>query len=364
VIDGKLGFALVGCGRVSRNHLEAVTRADFPGRLVAVCDVVPEKAREKAARYGGLPWYADYREMLTRHPEVDVVQVATPTGFHARHVVDIAKFGRHVVVEKPMALRVEDAKAMIAAVRRHGRRLFVVKQNRFNMAVRAARRALDEGRFGKLLMGTVRLRWKREQGYYDQDDWHGTWALDGGVMSQQASHHLDLLQWFLGDVESVRCDTATRLLDIEVEDTAAATLRFASGAIGIYEATVCARPEDMEASVSLLGESGSVIIAGKAVNQITHWKFRDPRPDDAETVHRYSADVPDVYGHGHGPYLRDVAEAILGNRPGPVEGEEGLRNVRILTALYESAACGGDRKRPGCRIVKSLLGRERPRDLA
>lgn len=351
-----LCFALVGCGRVSRNHLDNLTRPEFPGRLVAVCDVVPEKAREKSAKHGGVPFYADYREMLARHPEIAVVDVATPTGLHARHAIEILGLGRHVVVEKPMALTVADAKAMIAAARRARRRLFVVKQNRFNTAVQAARRALEQDRFGKLVLGTVRLRWKREQGYYEQDDWHGTWALDGGVMSQQASHHLDLLQWFLGDVESVRCDAATRLLDIEVEDTAAATLRFKSGALGIYEATVCARPEDMEASISLLGERGSAIIAGKAVNQIVHWKFADPRPEDAETVRSCSSEIPDVYGHGHGPYLRDVAEALLTGRRALVEAEDGLINVRLLTALYESAACDGARKRPGCRPVKSRLG--------
>lgn len=357
MIDGKLGFALVGCGRVSRNHLDAFADPAFPGRLVAVCDVVADKARDKAQRHGGVPWYADHREMLAKHPEADVVDIATPTGLHAQHAIEISALGRHVVVEKPMALRVEDARAMVAAARKARRRLFVVKQNRFNTAVQAARKALEEGRFGRIVMGTVRVRWKREQAYYEQDDWHGTWAMDGGVMAQQASHHLDLLQWFLGDVESVRCDAATRLLDIEVEDTAAATLRFASGAVGIFEATVCARPEDMEASISLLGEKGSAIIAGKAVNRIVHWRFSEPRPDDAETVERCSSEVPDVYGHGHGPYLRDVAEAILGKRPALVEGAEGLKNVRILTALYESAACDGDRKRPGCRILRSRLGR-------
>ncbi|MCE9637813.1 MAG: Gfo/Idh/MocA family oxidoreductase [Planctomycetes bacterium] len=358
MIDGKLGFALIGCGRVSRNHLEAVTRPDFPGRLAAVCDLDPAKAAAKSAKHGGVPAYTDFREMLTKHPEVDVVQIATPTGLHAAHVVDVAKYGRHIVVEKPMALRVEDAKAMIAAVKKAKRRLFVVKQNRFNTAVQAARRALDEGRLGKLVMATARVRWRREQDYYEQDDWHGTWALDGGVMSQQASHHLDLLQWFLGgEVESVRCDAATRLLDIEVEDTAAATLLCKGGALGVFEATVCARPDDMEASISLLGEKGSVIIAGKAVNKIAHWKFAEPRADDADIVQRCSSEIPDVYGHGHEPYLRDVAEKILTGAPALVEGDEGLRNVRILTALYESAACGGDRKRPGGRIVKSRLGR-------
>jgi predicted dehydrogenase len=351
-----LGFAVIGCGRVSRNHLQALTGGTFPGRLVAVADVVAEKARAAGERYG-VPWYADHHELAARHPEVDVFDVATPTGLHAGHVIDLARHGRHIVVEKPMALRVEDARAMIDACRAAGARLFVVKQNRYNPAIQAARSALERGRFGKFVAGTVRVRWRRDQAYYDADDWHGTWELDGGVMSQQASHHLDLLQWFLGPVDHVRCEAATRVLDIEVEDTAAALLRFTSGALGVFEATVAARPEDLEASISLLGEKGSVIISGRAVNRIDQWKFVDPEPDDAEVAGRFSAEIPDVYGHGHRPYLADVARSILTGTPGLVEGEEGLRNVEILTAMYESAACGGDARRPGCPIVRSRLGR-------
>jgi UDP-N-acetyl-2-amino-2-deoxyglucuronate dehydrogenase len=354
--ERKLRFAVVGCGRVSGNHLDAFTKGAVPAELVAVCDVDPAKARAKGETYG-VPDFADAHAMIATHPEIEALSVCTPTGLHARHVVDLARHGRHIVVEKPMALRVEDARAMIAACRRGGGRLFVVKQNRFNAAVQAARRALDAGRFGKLVMGSVRLRWRRDQAYYEADDWHGTWAMDGGVMSQQASHHLDLLQWFLGDVAALQCRGATRLMDIEVEDTAAALVSFASGALGVFEATVAARPEDLEASISLLGETGSVIISGRAVNRIQYWKFATPEPDDASVVERFSVDVPNVYGHGHGPYLADVAKAILEKRPALVEGPEGLKNVRILTALYESAARDGARVRPGCRIVKSRLGR-------
>jgi predicted dehydrogenase len=272
-------------------------------------------------------------------------------------VIDLARHGRNIVVEKPMALRVPDCKAMIAACKKARCRLFVVKQNRFNPAVQAARQALETGRFGKLVMGTVRVRWRRDQKYYEADDWHGTWALDGGVMSQQASHHLDLLQWFMGPVESVECQSATRLLDIQVEDTAAAILRFKSGALGIFEATVAARPTDLEGSLSILGEKGSVIISGPAVNKIAYWGFEETRPEDADIQQKFSQDVPNVYGRGHGPYLAHVADAILNNKPGLVEGAEGEKIVRILTALYESAARGGQSVRPGCRIVHSKLGR-------
>jgi len=353
-----LKFALVGCGRVSENHLQALTSGRIPAQLIAAADIIEEKARAKGEKYH-VPYYFDYHEMVRKHPEIDVVDVCTPTGYHPEHVIDLARNGVHIVVEKPMALRVKDCDAMIRACEKNGCRLFVVKQNRFNSAVVAARQALENGRFGKLVMGTVRVRWRRDQSYYEADNWHGTWALDGGVMSQQASHHLDLLQWFMGPVESVQCLSAKRLLDIEVEDTAAAILQFTSGALGIFEATVAARPEDLESSLSILGEKGSVVIGGKAVNKVTYWRFEEPRPGDAEIYESASQEVPNVYGHGHGPYLAHVVDAILNNKPGLVEGSEGKKNVEILTALYESAARGGERVRPGCRIVYSRLGREK-----
>jgi predicted dehydrogenase len=240
-----------------------------------------------------------------------------------------------------MALRVEDCDAMIEACEKNGCRLFVVKQNRFNRAVVAARQAVEEGRFGRMVMGTIRVRWRRDQAYYDQADWRGTWELDGGVMSQQATHHLDLLQWFMGPIESMQCQTATRLMEIEVEDTAVAILKFKSGALGAFEATVATRPEDLEGSMSLLGEKGSVIIGGPAVNKVEYWKFEDSRPEDLEIQQAFSQDVPNVYGHGHLPYLQKAMLALRNGTPGPVEGAGGKTNINILTALYESAARGG-----------------------
>ena len=352
--ERKLRFALVGCGRVSENHAAALAGGKIPTTLVAVCDVDPALADAKGKKYN-VPSFTDYHAMLRAHPEIEAISIATPTGYHARHVIDLARYGKHIVVEKPMALRVEDCDAMTAACRKSGARLFVVKQNRFNPAVVAARQAMEEGRFGKMVMGTVRVRWQRTQQYYEQDNWHGTWELDGGVMSQQASHHLDLLQWFLGPVESVQCQTATRLMDIEVEDTALAMIRFSSGALGAFEATVAARPESLEGSLSLMGEHGSVVIGGPAVNRVEYWKFDQARPQDAQITFS-SEEVPNVYGRGHGPYLGSVAMAIMENRPALVEGDEGTKNVRILAALYESAASGGMAVRPGDPIVHSKLG--------
>ena len=351
----RLKFAMVGCGRVSGNHLAALTSGNIPSQLVAVADLDAARAADKGAKYG-VPHYTDYRKMMRRHPEVDVVNVATPTGYHATHVMDLARFGKHIVVEKPMALSVRDCDRMIAACQAHGARLFVVKQNRFNPAVVAARRALEAGRFGKLVMGTARVRWRRDQKYYG-DGWHGTWELDGGVMSQQASHHLDVLQWFMGPVESAQCLSATRLLNIEVEDSAVAILRFTSGALGAFEATVATRPQDLEGSLSILGEGGSVVIGGPALNHIVTWQFEEKRPEDAEIAGSGQQDIPNVYGRGHGPYLGDVIAAIIEGRPGLVEAPEGRKVVAILTALYESAARGGRQVQPGCQPRRSRLGK-------
>lgn len=256
-----------------------------------------------------------------------------------------------------MALTVEDCDAMIQACKKNDCRLFVVKQNRFNRAIVAARKALDAGRFGRMVMGTIRVRWRRDQAYYDQADWRGTWELDGGVMSQQATHHLDLLQWFMGPIESMSCQTATRLMDIEVEDTAVAMLTFKSGALGAFEATVATRPEDLEGSMSLLGEKGSVIIGGPAVNRVDYWKFEDALPEDEAMQEDHSQDVPNVYGHGHRPYLKSAFEALLSGEPGPVDGASGKTNINILTALYESAACGGKPVALDTPIEKARIGR-------
>ena len=352
----KLNFALIGCGRVSENHLAALTMPDVPARLVAVADVDPLRAQQKGAKYG-VPAYTDFQEMLAKHPDIEVVDIATPTGYHAAHVQAVARLAKHVVVEKPMALTLEDCDAMLTACRQNGRRLFVVKQNRFNSAVQAARRAFEAGRFGNLVLVTVRVRWRRDQSYYDADHWHGRWALDGGVMSQQASHHIDLLQWFLGPLESVQCQAANRVLRLEAEDTAAAIFKAKNGALGILEATVAARPRNLEGSLSILGEKGSVVIGGVAVNQVVLWEFSEPRPED-EVIHQEASQaVPNVYGNGHAPYLRDITEAILDNRPALIEGIEGRKNVEILTALYESAASNGARLSPGCPVVHSRLGR-------
>ena len=235
----------MGCGRISKRHSELLGLNQIIGAsLVAVCDVNESKAKAIGEKFN-VPYFADIENLL-KAVDVDLVAVLTESGNHADHVVQVAKFAKHVLVEKPMALTLEDADRMIAACDDAGKKLFVVKQNRFNVPVMKLKEALSENRFGKLVLGTVRVRWCRPQEYYDQAPWRGTWAMDGGVLTNQASHHIDMLEWMMGDVESVFAKATTSLADIEAEDTAVVTVKFKSGALGIIEATTAARPSDME----------------------------------------------------------------------------------------------------------------------
>src|SRR5687767_10165020 len=243
-----INFAIVGCGRIAKRHAELLATGQIRGaRLVAVCDSAPSRADQIATRYG-VPAFVSLADMLAM-PGIDAVSVLTPSGMHAEHAVQVCRSGRHVVVEKPMALTLEDADGMIAAADAAGVRLLVVKQNRFNVPVVKAREALDAGRLGEFVLGTVRVRWARDQSYYDNDAWRGTWAQDGVVIANQASHHVNMLSWFLGPVERVHARAARALVDIEAEDTAVATLRFRNGALGVIEATSATRPNDLEGSL-------------------------------------------------------------------------------------------------------------------
>ncbi len=332
-----INFAIVGCGRIAKRHSELLGLEQIGGaRLAAVCDVDRERAKEFGERLG-VPYYQSFDEMMQNEP-IDVVSVLTPSGLHAEHVIALAQYKRHIVVEKPMALTLTDAEAMIKACDDNGVRLFVVKQNRFNVPVVKAREALDGGRFGKLVLGTVRVRWCRDQSYYDQDSWRGTWAYDGGVLANQASHHIDMLTWFMGEVESVHARATTALVNIEAEDTAVATLKFRNGALGIIEATSATRPKDIEGSISILGAGGSVEIAGFAVNKIRTWQFGDKDSADAEVMEKYSVNPPNVYGFGHQAYYEHVVDCLVNNSKALVDGHEGRQSLELIMALYESIA--------------------------
>lgn len=334
-----LKFALVGCGRIAKRHSELLGTGQIEGaRLSAVCDLVAAKAQAIGEQMN-VPWFTDMHEMM-RSADVDVVVVLTESGRHAEHVISLAPYGKHVVVEKPMALTLSDADAMIEACERAGVKLFVVKQNRFNVPVQKLREALVAGRFGKMVMGTVRVRWCRPQAYYDQDSWRGTWALDGGVLTNQASHHVDLLEWMMGEVESVYAMTRTALVNIEAEDTAVVAVRFKSGALGVIEATTAVRPKDLEGSISILGEKGSVVIGGFAVNKMNTWNFIEPEAGDDEVMEKYSVNPPNVYGFGHQAYYESVVDCLANGKPTPVDGLQGRRSLELINAIYESVETG------------------------
>lgn len=350
-----INFAIIGCGRIAKRHAELLGTGQITGaRLAAVCDVCPERAEDFGRRFD-VPWFTSIDEMLAMQ-NLDVVCVLTPSGMHAEHVIAAARSRRHVVVEKPMALTLVDGDAMIAAAVEAGVRLFVVKQNRFNVPVVKAREALDAGRFGKLVLGTVRVRWCRDESYYRQDPWRGTWAQDGGVIANQASHHVDMLSWFMGEVESVHARGTTALVDIEAEDTCVATVKFRNGALGVIEATNATRPKDMEGSLSVLGSGGAVEIAGFAVNKIRTWQFAEPREHDQQVIERFSVNPPNVYGFGHQAYYEHVVDCLQHDRPALVDGGEGRRSLELVAAVYESMASGRDVVLP-LRVEHSRLGR-------
>jgi predicted dehydrogenase len=331
---GRVRFALAGCGRISERHVRAIAAAD--AELVAVCDPVEARARATAAA-AGVPCFPSLAELVSAAPRLDVVCVLTPSGDHADRTIEALAAGCHVLVEKPMALTVVDGERMIQAADAAGRRLFVVQQNRFNRPVVEARRLYEAGAFGRLVMGTVRVRWCRTQAYYDLDAWRGTRRWDGGVLANQANHHVDLLRWFLGEPTRVYAVGRTALAAIETPDTAAAVVEFKGGAIGIIEATTATRPRDLEGSLSLLGERGSVVIGGFAVSQATAWQFEGEVHD---RVIEAGPPATDVYGSGHRQVVAEVCEAVRTGRPTSFEGREGLETVRLVEALDRSIATG------------------------
>ncbi|MGJ0363784.1 Gfo/Idh/MocA family protein [Arcobacter cryaerophilus gv. pseudocryaerophilus] len=334
-----LKFALVGCGRISKRHSELLGLNQIKNAsLVAVCDIDEEKAK-KIGKQFNIPYYTDMDEMMSKEP-IDVVSVLTESGNHAKHVINLAKYGKHIVVEKPMALTLNDADNMIQACAENECKLFVVKQNRFNVPVVKLREAMDEKRFGKLVLGTIRVRWCRDEDYYKQASWRGTWAMDGGVLTNQASHHIDLLEYMMGDVESVFAKSTTALVNIEAEDTAIVTLKFNNGALGIIEATTAVRPKDLEGSISILGETGTVEIGGFAVNKMLHWNFTHKKDEDDEIMEKYSVNPPNVYGFGHQAYYEHVIDSIINNKQQLVDGLVGRKSLELISAIYESIETG------------------------
>lgn len=335
-MSSPLRVALVGCGRISANHFEAIARVEGL-ELSAVCDVVESRAREAGEKLG-VPWFTSYEKMLAE-ADCDAVTIATPSGLHPQQGILAARAGKHVISEKPMAISLAGADALVHACDDAGVRLFVVKQNRLNATVQLVKRALDKGRFGRLFLTNTTVHWSRPQSYYDQAPWRGTWEFDGGAFMNQASHYVDLMQWLVGPVESVIAKTATMARRIEAEDTGAAVLKFRNGALGVIEVTMLTYPKNLEGSFTLIGEKGTIKIGGTAVNRIEHWAFADEDPDDA-LVEQVNTEPTSVYGFGHEPYYRNVLKVLRGEAVPDTDGRMGRKSLELILGIYESAKTG------------------------
>ena len=338
-------IALVGCGRISKNHVDAIDRIDGL-KLVAACDEDAERARA-LAEPRGIPWFTSYEEMLEK-VECEVVTICTPSGLHPAQGVLAAKTHHHVVTEKPMAISLRGADELVAACDAAKVHLFVVKQNRLNAPVQLLKRAVDRGRFGRIYVANCTVRWTRPQEYYEQAPWRGTWEFDGGAFMNQASHYIDLIQWIVGPVENVMAKTATLARKIETEDTGVAILRFRSGALGVIEVTMLTYKQNMEGSLTILGEKGTVKIGGTAVNKIEHWDFAEPDPDD-ELARNVDTNPPNVYGFGHEGYYRNVLAVLRGEAKPDTDGRAGRKSLELILGIYESA-------KTGCAVPLPLKG--------
>jgi len=333
----KVRFALVGCGRIARNHFGAISAHADRAELVGVCDVDPDALSKAASETGAKP-YPDLTTML-KECDADAFILTTPSGLHCEQAIQIAAAGKHVITEKPMATRWADGKRMVAACDAAGVRLFVVKQNRRNATLQLLKKAVDKKRFGRIYMVNLNVFWTRPQEYYDSSEWRGTWEYDGGAFMNQASHYVDLLDWIVGPVESLHAYTATLERDIEVEDTGVIGLRWRSGALGSMNVTMLTYPKNLEGSITILGEKGTVRIGGVAVNEVQQWQFADSDPDDHE-IQQASYQTTSVYGFGHPLYYDNVIKVMCGEAEPETDGREGLKSLEILIATYLSARDG------------------------
>ncbi|MDD3411771.1 MAG: Gfo/Idh/MocA family oxidoreductase [Eubacteriales bacterium] len=335
---------LIGCGRISPNHIAAITKNQDTLELVAVCDLRPERMEEVLARLpqamrDSVLRYTDYQRMLSEtNPRL--ASVAVESGRHAAVAMDCIQAGCNVIIEKPLALSMADGRALIAAAKERHVKLCACHQNRFNKSIQKIRTAVDEGRFGRMLHGTAHILWNRGRDYYEQAPWRGTWELDGGALMNQCIHNIDLLRWMMGDgVDEVMAYTDNLSHDyIQAEDLGMALIRFSSGAYGIVEGTTSVYPHNLEETLYLFGEDGTVKAGGKSVNIIEEWDFRDKRGDPATIKMEFAENPPNVYGFGHTPLYADMARAILDDREPYVNGEAGLRALELVLAIYRSAA--------------------------
>ncbi|MGY0217562.1 Gfo/Idh/MocA family protein [Endozoicomonadaceae bacterium StTr2] len=333
ITNRKIRVAVIGCGRISAKHFEAIQQHQQDLELVAICDIDPARMEDTANKYN-VPGYLCLDQLLDQE-NIDVVSICTPSGLHPEHAIAAAKSGVNIVSEKPMATRWNDGIRMVKACDESKVHLFIVKQNRFNATLQLLKKAVTEKRFGKIHLVHLNVFWTRPQEYYDRAKWCGTWELDGGALMNQASHYIDLMDWLIGPVADVQCMTSTHR-DIEVEDTGVMNVRWRNGAVGSIAVTMCTYPNNLEGSITILGEKGSAKIGGVAVNQIEEWQFEEQKDYDSE-IKNTNYQTNSVYGYGHPVYYRNVINVLRGAEEPETDGREGLKSLELLIAAYKSA---------------------------
>ena len=331
----KLNIALIGCGRVAAHHARSIKEIPDLANLIAVCDLVDERSNILGENFG-VPAYSNYNEMISENPNINVVSIITPSGMHYEHAIEIIeKYKKNVVIEKPMFMTLNQGKNLREKAKVNGVNVIPVFQYRFNKSVQKIRSTKKSNELGKLFLATVRTRWCRPQKYYDRDPWRGTYSHDGGALTNQGIHHLDLLRYLAGEVKKVNVQMKTFGVNVEIEDTVVANLEFESGALGIVEITTASRPDDFESSISVLGDKGIAIVGGWATNDLI--KFS---PDPSQEG-KNSEVFLDVYGFGHKQIYIGAYEAIVKNNRPAVEFEDAYKTIQLLHSLYHSAEIGG-----------------------
>lgn len=332
-------YALIGCGRISPNHIEAAKNNNL--EFVAMSDIIPEIMEEKSTKFGleTVKKYTDYKELLEKE-KPELVAIATESGKHAAIALDCIAAGCHVIIEKPIALSIADADAIIRAGKDANVVVCANHQNRFNKSVQYIRKALEEGRFGKLLHGAAHVRWNRGKSYYEQAPWRGTWSQDGGCLMNQCIHNIDLLRWMLGnEIDEVMAYTDQLQHDyLEAEDLGLALVKFKNGSYGLIEGTVNTYPRNLEETLYIFGEKGTAKASGTSDNIIEEWRFDDELDDPEVVKETFSENPPNVYGFGHTPLYADVIDAIQSGREPLVSAEDGKRALELVLAIYKSAA--------------------------
>lgn len=333
--ERKIKIGLIGCGRVSATHFEALQELKERVSVVAVCDGNEDKL-SNAVKKSGARGFSNLDDMLN-NSELDLLTVTTPSGLHALQVIQASKKVKNIVTEKPMAIKWQDGVEMYDQCQKNGANLFVIYQNRFNNTVQAVWKAIQEGRFGRIYMVMSNVFWQRNQAYYDKDaSWHGTLNMDGGAYMTQASHYVDLMQWFVqSKPKTLYANLATLARKIETEDCGVTSIEWENGTLGNINITVLTYPENLEGSITILGEKGTVKIGGVALNQVEIWEFKDKKPED-DQIKLLNYNTDSVYGKGHIKNYENILDAIEGKKEALIDGKEGLKSLRLLTAIYES----------------------------